>query len=115
MSHESKCGCVSNRKLMIEKSRRRKMVLSLLLCILPTTVWSGGRVETGGELPILEIGQEDGSYIEFANRGFRDLDEFHCSTEQITSADTFPLGHFILGVVTDRGVSRVVFDLTLVT
>jgi len=88
------------------------MVLSLLLCILPTTVWSGGRVETGGELPILEIGQEDGSYVEFANKGFRDLDEFHCSTEQITSADTFPLGHFIFGVVTDRGVSRVVFDLT---
>ena len=96
MSHESKCGSVSNKKLMIEKSRRRKMVLSLLLCILPTTVWSGGRAE-------------------FANRGFRDLDEFHCSTEQITSADTFPLEHFILGVVTDRGVSRVVFDLTLVT
>jgi len=93
------------------KGGRMKMVLSLLLCILPMMVWSGGRGDTHGELLILEIGQEDGSYVEFANKGFRDLDEFHCSTEQITSADTFPLGHFILGVVTDRGVSRVVFDL----
>ena len=49
----------------------------------------------------------------FANKGFRDLDEFRCSTEQVTSADAFPLGHFIEGVVTDRGVSRVLFDLTL--
>jgi hypothetical protein len=88
------------------------MILVLLLVILPTMVWSGGRGETRGELPILEIGQEDGSYAEFANKGFRDIDEFHCSMEQVPSADTFPLGHFIDGVVTDRGVSRVVFDLT---
>jgi len=94
------------------KGRRRKIVLSLLLVILPTMVWSGGRGDTHGELLILEIGQEDGSSAEFAHKGFRDLDEFHCSTEQVLNADTFPFGHFIDGVVTDRGVSRVIIDLT---
>jgi hypothetical protein len=94
------------------KGRRRKIVLSLLLVILPTMVWSGGWGETRGELPILEIGQEDGSSAEFAQKGFRDLDEFHCSTEQVLNAETFPFGHFIEGVVTDRGVSRVIIDVT---
>jgi len=94
------------------KGRRRKIVLWLLLVILPTMVWSGGRGDTHGELLVLEIGQEDGSSAEFAHKGFRDLDEFHCSTEQVLNADTFPFGHFIDGVVTDRGVSRVIIDLT---
>lgn len=75
-------------------------------------VWSSGRGETRGELAILEIGKEDGGYAEFANNRFRDLDEFCCTTEQVPSADACPLGHFVEGVVTDRGVSRVVFDLT---
>jgi hypothetical protein len=98
---------------MKERGRRMKTVLLLFLIVLATMGCSGGRAKTRGDLALLEIGKEDGSYAEFANKGFRDLDEFRCSTEQVTSADAFPLGHFIEGVVTDRGVSRVLFDLTL--
>jgi hypothetical protein len=90
-----------------------KTVLMLFLVILATMGCSRGRARTRGDHAILEIGKEDGSYAEFANKGFRDLDEFRCSTEQVPSADAFPLGHFIKGVVTDRGVSQVFFDISL--
>ena len=92
---------------------RQKVVPSLLLVILPTMVWSSGRGETRGEIALPEIGKEDGSYSEFASKGFRDVDEFHCITDQVLSAEDFPLGHFIEGVITDRGVSQVVIDFTL--
>jgi hypothetical protein len=96
---------------IMKKRRTWETILSLLLVVLTTVVCNCGRGETGRELPILEIGKQDGSSAEFANKGFRDLDEFHCSTEKVPSADTFPLAHFVEGVVSDRGVSRVAFDL----
>ena len=97
----------------MNKGIGRKLVLSLLLVILPMIAWSSGRGERRGEIVLLEIGREDEDYSEFASRGFRDLEEFHCSTDQVLSAEEFLFAHFIEGVIADRGVSRVVIDFTL--
>jgi hypothetical protein len=59
--------------VMIRRSMRGEVVLSLLLLILQKMLWSSGRADTRGETPLLQIGQEDGSYSEFAGKGFRDL------------------------------------------
>jgi hypothetical protein len=106
-------NCEFYNKPIEERYIRMKTVLSLILVILVTMGCSGGRAKTRSDVTILEIGKEDRSYAEFANKGFRGLEEFRCSTEQVPSADAFPLGHFIEGVVTDRGVSRILFDFAL--
>lgn len=102
--------CVS----LFKRTVMRGLLTTALLSTLTSVAWSDDGADREDVTPLVQIGKEDGSSAEAARSGFRDVDEFRWTAEQPPDASDFPFGHFVEGVVTIRGVARVVVEFDLV-
>jgi len=92
-------SCVSSLKRTIMQG----FLATVLISTLTSFAWSDDGADQENVISLVQIGQEDGSSGEFAHSGFRDVDEFRWVAEQPPEASDFPFGHFVEGLVTNRG------------
>lgn len=102
-------SCVS----FLKRTTMRGFLATVLLSTLTAFAWSDDGADQENVISLVQIGREDGSPGEIAHSGFRDVDEFRWTPQQPPEASDFPFGHFVEGLVTNRGVARVIIEFDL--
>ena len=96
------------------------LILVLALLIMIVMPWSQGQSDDSdtnrpaGKV-IFEIGQEDGSYSEFCQSGFRDQTEYSCRVGVDCLTESFPIRHYRapINAYVDDGVEHIIIKFSL--